>query len=213
MGKAKSHFSRSPIPASFSSTLNVRFHGPLGDVIISLAVEFSVFQTHLRRLGTRQTIFGVPCSPIFFLFFGQVDTSKGNSYHVWESEKNLKSCCLVNSSVLSLMNMFGIGQCKTRTTDYCFSTCKWERDNNSPTVSHLKNNGSQSLRSLHFKLPRLVFYAWVYAFITPGDAQIKFEASFLQKQNQRRLTDFTKAHLLFRFLEISPLAMVNGHLH
>ena len=33
MGKAKSHFSRSPIPASFSSTLNVRFHGPLGDVI------------------------------------------------------------------------------------------------------------------------------------------------------------------------------------
>ena len=114
---------------------------------------------------------------------------------------------------VSLMNMFGIGQCKTRTTDYCFSTCKWERDNNSPTVSHLKNNGSQSLRSLHFKLPRLVFYAWVYAFITPGDAQIKFEASFLQKQNQRRLTDFTKALLLFRFLEISRLAMVNGHLH
>ena len=106
--------------------------------MLSLAVEFSVFQTHLRRLGTRQTIFGVPCWPIFFLFFGQVDTSKGNSYHVWESEKNLKSCCLVNSSVLSLMNMFGICQCKTRTTDYCFSTCKWERDNNSPLFLTLK---------------------------------------------------------------------------
>ena len=67
--------------------------------------------------------------------------------------------------------------------------------------------------SLHFTLPRLVFYAHVYALNTPVDAQIKFEASFLQKQNLRRLTDFTKAHLPFRFLETSPLAMVNGHLH
>ena len=211
MGKAKSHFSRSPIPASFSSTLNVRFHAPLGDVI----AHSRVFRFSNTLETTRNEADNFVCSlfTYFFLFFCQVDTSKGNSYHVWESEKNLKSCCLVNSSVLSLMNMFGIGQCKTRTTDYCFSTCKWERDNNSPTVSHLKNNGSQSLRSLHFKLPRLVFYTWVYAFITPGDAQIKFEASFLQKQNQRRLTDFTKAHLLFRFLEISRLAMVNGHLH
>ena len=211
MGKAKSHFSRSPIPASFSSTLNVRFHGPLGDVI----ARSRVFRFSNTLETTRNEADNFWCSLLtyFFLFFCQVDTSKGNSYHVWESEKNLKSCCLVNSSVLSLMNMFGIGQCKTRTTDYCFSTCKWERDNNSPTLSHLKNNGSQSLRSLHFKLPRLVFYAWVYAFITPGDAQIKFEASFLQKQNQRRLTDFTKALLLFRFLEISRLAMVNGHLH
>ena len=29
--------------------------------------------------------------------------------------------------------MFGIGQCKTGTTDSCFSTCKLERDNDSLT--------------------------------------------------------------------------------
>ena len=181
--------------------------------MLSLAVEFSVFQTHLGRLETRQTIFGVPCSSTFFYSLVRSTLLRAIATMCEGVKRILKSCCLVNSSVLRLMNMFGIGQCKTRTTDYCFSTCKWERNNNSPTVSHLKNNGSQSLRSLHFKVPRLVFYACVYAFITPGDAQIKFEASFLQKQNQRRLTDFTKGHLLFRFLETSRLAMVNGNLH
>ena len=61
-GKEKSHFSRLPFPASFTSTLNVPM---VHCAILSLAVAFSVFQTHLRRLGTRQTIYGVPCKPMF----------------------------------------------------------------------------------------------------------------------------------------------------
>ena len=96
MGKAKSHFSRSPIPASFSSTLNVRFHGPLGDVI----ARSRVFRFSNTLETTRNEADNFWCSLFtyfFLLCFGQVDTSKGNRYHVWESEKNLKSCCRVNS--------------------------------------------------------------------------------------------------------------------
>ena len=35
------------------------------------------------------------------------------------------------------------------------------------------------------------------ALITLGDVEIKFEPAFLQNQNQRRLTDLTKAPLPF----------------
>ena len=80
MGKRKSHFSRLLFPASFSSTLNVRFHGPLGDVIArSRVFRFS------NTLGTtRNEADNIWCSLLkyFFLFFGQVHTSKGNRYHV-----------------------------------------------------------------------------------------------------------------------------------
>ena len=44
---------RSPFPTSFASTLNVPM---VHCAILSLEVACSVFQTHLRRLGTRQTI-------------------------------------------------------------------------------------------------------------------------------------------------------------
>ena len=43
---------RSPFPTSFASTLNVPM---VHCAILSLEVACSVFQTHLRRLGTRQT--------------------------------------------------------------------------------------------------------------------------------------------------------------
>ena len=167
--------------------------------MLSLAVEFSVFQTHLRRLGTRQTIFGVPCSPIFFLFFGQVDTSKGNSYHVWESEKNLKSCCLVNSSVLTLMNMFGIGQCKTRTTDYCFSTCKWERDNNSPTFSHLKPQSAFETAPFGILRTSVCFYhAWWHT--------NKIRSIFPTKTESEKINWFHEGTLTFSFPWNVPLS-------
>ena len=61
-GKKKSHFSRSPFPESFTSTLNVPM---VHCAILLLAVAFFVFQVHLRRLGTTQTIYGVPCTPMF----------------------------------------------------------------------------------------------------------------------------------------------------
>ena len=44
---------RSPFPTSFASSLNVPM---VHCAILSLEVACSVFQTHLRRLGTRQTI-------------------------------------------------------------------------------------------------------------------------------------------------------------
>ena len=43
---------RSPFPTSFASTLNVPM---VHCAILSLEVACSVFPTHLRRLGTRQT--------------------------------------------------------------------------------------------------------------------------------------------------------------
>ena len=43
---------RSPFPTSFASTLNVPM---VHCAILSLEVACSFFQTHLRRLGTRQT--------------------------------------------------------------------------------------------------------------------------------------------------------------
>ena len=43
---------RSPFPAPFASTINVPM---VHCAILSLEVACSVFQTHLRRLGTRQT--------------------------------------------------------------------------------------------------------------------------------------------------------------
>ena len=47
---------RSPFPTSFASTLNVPM---VHCAILSLEVACSVFPTHLRRLGTRQTSYHV----------------------------------------------------------------------------------------------------------------------------------------------------------
>lgn len=45
---------KASFPASFAPTLNVPM---IHSAILSLAVSFSVFQTHLRRIGTRQAGF------------------------------------------------------------------------------------------------------------------------------------------------------------
>ena len=65
MGNAKSHFSRSPFPASFSSTLNVRFHGPLGDVI----ARSRVFRFSNTLETTRNEGDNFWCSLFTYFFF------------------------------------------------------------------------------------------------------------------------------------------------
>ena len=49
---------------------------------------------------------------------------------------------------------FEAGQCKTQTADYCFPHANEYVTTIVPLFSNPKNNSPQSVRSLHFTLPR-----------------------------------------------------------
>ena len=50
-----------------------------------------------------------------------------------------------------------IGQCKTQTADYCFHHANENVTTIVPLFSNPKNNSPQSVRSLHFTLPRIKY--------------------------------------------------------